>query len=84
MTTGDKLFIEGEIFEPLTIVTDPHNQDIYSDTWTKGEWWNQVGIKQGTLFPLAAGENKIKITMVGANLESYVKYSYQEMWRAPY
>lgn len=84
MTTGDKLFIEGEIFEPLTIVTDPHNQDIYSDTWTKGEWWNQVDIKQGTLFPLAAGENKIKITMVGANLESYVEYSYQEMWRAPY
>lgn len=84
MTTGDKLFIEGEIFEPLTIVTDPHNQDIYSETWTKGEWWNQVDIKQGTLFPLAAGLNKIKITMVGANLESYVEYSYQEMWRAPY
>ena len=84
MTTGDKLFIEGEIFEPLTIVTDPHNQDIYSDTWTKGEWWNQVDVKQGDLFPLAAGENKIKITMVGATLDSYVEYSYQEMWRAPY
>lgn len=84
MTTGAKLFIEGDIFEPLTIVTDPHNQDIYSETWTKGEWWNKIDIKQGTLFPLAAGENKIKITMVGANLESYVEYSYQEMWRAPY
>lgn len=83
-TTGESLFIEGDIFEPLTIVTDPQRQDIYSDTWTKGEWWDRVSIEQGDLFPLAAGENKIKITMVKATLESFVSYIYEEIWKAPY
>lgn len=84
MTTGEALFIEGDIFEKITIVTDPQLQDIYSDTWADGQWWDRVDIKQGALFPLEAGENKIKVTMVGATQASYVKYSYEEIWGAPY
>lgn len=84
MTTGEALFIEGDIFEKITIVTDPQLQDIYSDTWTDGQWWDRVDIKQGALFPLKAGENKIKVTMVGATQASYVEYKYREIWGAPY
>lgn len=84
MTTGEALFIEGDIFEKVTIVTDPQLQDIYSDTWADGQWWDRVDIKQGALFPLKAGENKIKVTMVGATQASYVEYKYREIWGAPY
>lgn len=83
-TTGEALFIEGEIFETIHIVTDPQLQDIYSDTWADGQWWDRVDIKQGALFPLRAGENQIRITMVGATQASYVKYAYEEMWGSAY
>lgn len=83
MTTGEQLFVAGDIFEPLTIVTDPQRQDIYSASRTRGEWWGQVD-KKASLFPLAAGTNKMRITMVGATQGSYVEYLYEEIWRAPY
>lgn len=77
--TGERIFIEGEFGETVTI--DTRAGDIYSDTFTRGELWDRVSL-DSVLFPLAPGRNRIKITMVDARPNSEVRLRYRETWRA--
>lgn len=77
--TGERIFIEGEFGETVTI--DTRAGDIYSDTFTRGELWDRVSL-DSVLFSLSPGRNRIKITMVNARPNSEVRLRYRETWRA--
>ena len=79
--TGERIFIEGEFGETVTIDTRPTVADIYSDSSQDGELWERVA-DDYTLFPLTPGENRIKITMVNARPNSVVRLRYSETWLA--
>lgn len=77
--TGERIFIEGEFGETVTV--DTRAGDIYSDTFTHGELWDRVSL-DSVLFALAPGRDRIKITMVNARPNSEVRLRYRETWRA--
>ncbi|MGO3895348.1 phage distal tail protein [Brevibacterium aurantiacum] len=77
--TGERVFIEGEFGEKVTI--DTKLGDIYSDSFTRGELWDRVS-RDSDLFPLTPRLNQIKITMVNARPDSEVRLKYRETWRA--
>lgn len=80
-STGDRIFIEGEFDETVTIDTRPTIADIYSGAAPDGELWERVA-DDYTLFPLEPGRNRIKITMVNANPKTEVRLRYSETWLA--
>lgn len=79
--TGERIFINGEFTETVTIDTRPTIADIYSTTEDDGQLWERVD-DDYKLFPLTPGENRIKITMVNANPKSVVRLKYSETWLA--
>lgn len=79
--TGERVFINGEFGETVTIDTRPTIADIYSATDDDGQLWERVD-DDYKLFPLTPGENRIKITMVNANPKSVVRLKYSETWLA--
>lgn len=76
---GKRLFLEGEITEPITF--DTANEDIYSPTMDRGELWERVSL-DSDFFTLPPGENKVRVSMVGATGPSKVVLSYREKFRA--
>lgn len=77
--TGERVFIEGEFGETVTI--DAKLGDIYSDSFTHGELWKRTSL-DSVLFPLQPGMNRITITMVNARPNSEVTLRYREVFRA--
>lgn len=79
--TKERIFIQGEFGEKVTIDTRPTIADIYSETEDDGELWERVD-DDYKLFPLKPGLNKIRITMVNARPNSLVILRYSETWLA--
>lgn len=79
--TGERIFIQGEFGEKVTVDTRPTIADIYSETEDDGELWERVD-DDYQLFPLAPGKNTVKITMVNARPDSTVTLRYSETWMA--
>ena len=79
VSTGERVFIEGEFGETVTI--DAKLGDIYSDTFTQGELWDRTSL-DSVLFPLKPGKNRVKITMVNARPDSEIRLRYREVFRA--
>lgn len=77
--TGDRIFIEGEFGEVVTV--DTRQGDIYSETYSQGELWDRVSL-DSVLFPLKPGNNSVKVTMVNARPDSEVRLRYREVFRA--
>lgn len=81
ITTGDRIFIEGEFTETVVVDTRPTVSDIYSSSWADGELWSRVD-DDYVLFPLEPGLNQIRITMVNALPGSLIRLKYSETWLA--
>lgn len=79
VSTGERVFIEGEFGETVTI--DAKRGDIYSDTYTQGELWDRTSL-DSVLFSLDPGVNRVKITMVNARPDSEIRLRYREVFRA--
>lgn len=79
VSTGERVFIEGEFGETVTI--DAKRGDIYSDTYTQGELWDRTSL-DSVLFSLNPGVNRVKITMVNARPDSEIRLRYREVFRA--
>lgn len=79
--TKERIFIQGEFEEKVTIDTRPTIADIYSETEDDGELWERVD-DDYQLFPLKPGLNKIKITMVNSRPHSLITLRYSETWLA--
>lgn len=77
--TGERIFIEGEFGEIVTI--DSKLGDISSASFTNGELWDRVSL-DSVLFPLKPGRNRIRMTMVNARPDSEVRLRYREVFRA--
>ena len=76
---GSRLFLEGEITEPVTF--DTVSEDITSPSMDRGELWERVSL-DSEFFTLPPGENKVRVSMVGATAASKVVLSYREKFRA--
>ena len=76
---GSRLFLEGEITEPVTF--DTVNEDITSPSMDRGELWERVSL-DSEFFTLPPGENRVRVSMVGATAASKVVLSYREKFRA--
>lgn len=82
-TTGQRVFIAGEIGEPITIDARPLVQDIYSESRQDGEWWQFVDDDAPLeLITLKPGPNRIRVTMVNAHPDSSVELLYRETYHA--
>ena len=77
---GSRLFVEGEVTSPITIVTEPGKRSI-SDA--SGLIWERMKPGDDQFFPLEPGEQTVKMTMVGGNPESTIKAVYSENWKTP-
>lgn len=80
-TTGERIFIEGEVTELIRIVTRPQEQDILTPSQTDGQMWERVS-PDSTLFSLAPGENRIRVSMVNSTEDSRVLVTYRQTYRA--
>lgn len=80
MGTKERIFISGEFRQPVTIDARPTVADIYAGTAQDWEIWQRVA-DDFSLFPLTPGVNRVKITMVNARPDSYVKLRYAETWQ---
>lgn len=82
-TTGQRVFIAGEIDEPITIDARPLVQDIYSESRQNGEWWKFVNDDAPLeLITLRPGVNRLRVTMVNAHPDSKVELLYRETYHA--
>ena len=77
---GSRLFVEGEVTSPITIVTEPGKQSIRD---ASGLIWNRMKPGDDQFFALEPGEQTVKMTMVGGNPESTIKAVYSENWKTP-
>ena len=77
---GSRLFVEGEVSSPITIVTEPGKRSI-SDA--SGLIWERMKPGDDQFFALEPGEQVVKMTMVGGNPESTIKAVYSENWKTP-
>ena len=77
---GSRLFVEGEVTSPITIVTEPGKRSIRD---ASGLIWNRMKPGDDQFFALEPGEQTIKMTMVGGNPESTIKAVYSENWKTP-
>ena len=78
---GEHLKVLTEFSEQVTITTDPLMQDILSESNPNGELWEFVPT-DSTFFALEPGQNKLKVSMVGAKPNSRVQLSYRETYLA--
>lgn len=79
--TGDRIFIEGQIGETITITTRPQEQDVVSASAMDGSLWERVS-EDSVFFPLKPGINRIRMSMVNGKPESTVTLRYVEQWMA--
>ena len=79
--TGEKIFIEGQFGEKVTITTRPQEQDVTSASAMDGSLWERVS-EDSTFFPLQPGINRIRMSMVNGKPESTVTLKYVEQWLA--
>lgn len=77
---GSRLFVEGEVTSPITIVTEPRKRSIRD---ASGLIWDRMKPGDDQFFPLEPGEQVVKMTMVGGNPESTIKAVYSENWKTP-
>src|SRR5690625_1950130 len=77
---GSRLFVEGEVSSPITIVTEPRKRSIRD---ASGLIWERMKPGDDQFFPLEPGEQVVKMTMVGGNPESTIKAVYSENWKTP-
>ena len=77
---GSRLFVEGEVSSPITIVTEPGKRSIRDAT---GLIWERMKPGDDQFFALEPGEQTVKMTMVGGNPESTIKAVYSENWKTP-
>ena len=77
---GSRLFVEGEVSTPITIVTEPGKRSIRD---ASGLIWNRMKPGDDQFFALEPGEQTVKMTMVGGNPESTIKAVYSENWKTP-
>lgn len=77
--TGNRIFIEGDFGETVTV--DTKQGDIFSSSFTHGELWDRVSL-DSVLFPLQPGNNSIRITMVNARPNSEIRLRYREVFKA--
>src|SRR5690625_215491 len=77
---GSRLFVEGEVSSPITIVTEPGKRSIRD---ASGLIWERMKPGDDQFFPLEPGEQVVKMTMVGGNPESTIKAVYSENWKTP-
>ena len=77
---GSRLFVEGEVTSPITIVTEPGKRSIRD---ASGLIWDRMKPGDDQFFALEPGEQTIKMTMVGGNPESTIKAVYSENWKTP-
>lgn len=78
---GARIFIEGDVNEPITIDTRPTIEDIYSEHSMDGQLWDQVS-DDTYLFPLEPGVNQVRLALVKGNPNSEVTLRYSEQWQA--
>src|SRR5690625_385542 len=64
---GSRLFVEGEVTTPITIVTEPGKRSIRD---ASGLIWDRMKPGDDQFFPLEPGEQTVKMTMVGGTPES--------------
>ena len=79
--TGDRIFIQGQIGETITITTRPQVQDVTSASAMDGSLWERVS-DDSVFFPLQPGINKVRMSMVNGKPESTVTLKYVEQWMA--
>ena len=77
---GSRLFVEGEVTSPITIVTEPGKRSIRD---ASGLIWERMKPGDDQFFPLEPGEQVVKMTMVGGNPESTIRAVYSENWKTP-
>lgn len=77
---GSRLFVEGEVTTPITIVTEPGKRSIRD---ASGLIWDRMKPGDDQFFALEPGEQTIKMTMVGGNPESTIRAVYSENWKTP-
>src|SRR5690625_2706190 len=77
---GSRLFVEGEVTTPITIVTEPGKRSIRD---ASGLIWDRMKPGDDQFFALEPGEQVVKMTMVGGNPESTIKAVYSENWKTP-
>src|SRR5690625_3063715 len=77
---GSRLFVEGEVSSPITIVTEPRKRSIRD---ASGLIWERMKPGDDQFFALEPGEQVVKMTMVGGNPESTIKAVYSENWKTP-
>ena len=77
---GSRLFVEGEVTSPITIVTEPGKRSIRD---ASGLIWDRMKPGDDQFFALEPGEQTIKMTMVGGNPESTIRAVYSENWKTP-
>lgn len=77
---GSRLFVEGEVISPITIVTEPGKRSIRD---ASGLIWERMKPGDDQFFALEPGEQVVKMTMVGGNPESTIKAVYSENWKTP-
>lgn len=76
---GKRLFLSGEIDEPVTF--DSRTEEITSPSMTNGELWDRMSL-DSQFFTLPPGKNRVRISMVGATGTSTVRLAYREAFRA--
>lgn len=79
--TGERIFIEGQFGETVTITTRPQEQDVVSASVMDGSLWERVS-EDSVFFPLQPGVNRIRMSMVNGKPESTVTLEYVEQWMA--
>lgn len=77
---GSRLFVEGEVSSPITIVTEPGKRSIRD---ASGLIWDRMKPGDDQFFALEPGEQVVRMTMVGGNPESTIKAVYSENWKTP-
>src|SRR5699024_3456046 len=77
---GSRLFVEGEVTSPITIVTEPGKRSIRD---ASGLIWDRMKPGDDQFFALEPGEQTVRMTMVGGNPESTIKAVYLENWKTP-
>ena len=77
---GSRLFVEGEVTSPITIVTEPGKRSIRD---ASGLIWDRMKPGDDQFFALEPGLQTVKMTMVGGNPESTIKAVYSENWKIP-
>lgn len=76
---GKRLFLSGEIDEPVTF--DSRTEEITSPSMTNGELWDRMSL-DSQFFTLPPGQNRVRISMVGATGTSKVRLAYREAFQA--